>query len=110
MTETIVKSINYEKSDNIEFQGTEKEAQNYIKKGYNIRLRRNGYFVVGKPCKINVTLAMGNALQQFNMRSDILDHYGKEKMTKALFEKFKKDIEKGNINLKLHSKDEYSFN
>ncbi len=110
MTETIVKSINYEKTDNIEFQGTEKKAQSYIKKGYNIRLRRNGYFVVGKPCKINVTLAMGNAIQQFNMRSDILDHYGKEKMTKALFEKFKKDIEKGNINLKLHSKDQYSFN
>lgn len=31
-------------------------------------------------------------------------------MTKALFEKFKKDIEKGNINLELHSKDVYSFN
>ena len=111
MTKTIVKSINYEKSDSIEFQGTKLEANKICaEKGYNIQLCRNGYWVLVKPCKINVTLSSDNLIKKFDMRLEILEYYKRSKMTVKLCETFKEDVKNEKITLTLNLDGSYTFN
>ena len=109
MAKTTVVAIKYENSDSVEIQGKAAKIQPYLNKGYGVRENRNGYWLLVKTAKINVTLSNGEIKATFNMRQDILNHYGRKKMNQNLLNKFKKDVEEGVIILTLNSEESYSF-
>lgn len=109
MAKTSVVAIKYKNSDSVEIQGKESKIQPYLNKGYEVRVNRDGYWLLSRTAKINVTLSRNEDTATFNMRQDILNHYGRKKMNQNLFNKFKQDIESGVICLTLISPESYSF-
>lgn len=109
MTKTIVKSIIYVNADTVEFEGTEQEVQKFLKKGYKIHSEQNGFLVLVKPAKINVTLSKGVLTKNFDMSEEVLAFYSRKKTNPKLVERFKQDINTGKLKLVLESEDEYSF-
>lgn len=111
MLETIVKAIDYENSDSIELQGTEEDVQKYFKKGYTVHIHRNGYWVLVKPSKVNVTLSNGKYTGVFDMREDVLDLYTRQRVNRKLVQRFKEDINTGKIKILFEpeSEDEYTL-
>ncbi len=90
-------TINYEKSDTIEIQGKREKIEKYLKKGYSVKEERNGYWVLIKKAEVWVTLSNTYCTGKFNMKADILDYYGKQKISTNLVEKFQKDVNDGKI-------------
>lgn len=109
MATTNVIAISYEKSESLEIQGKREEIEKYLDKGYGVKKKDNGYWLLVKSAQIIVTLSNGNIQKKFNIKEDILNHYGRKRMNKNLLEKFKQDIEAGLISLKLDSNESYSF-
>ena len=109
MEKTSVLSIMKKDSDTIEVQGKRRDIQRYLNKGYYIKKSRNGYWVLVNPARVDVTLKNGETRQTFNMKSDICEHYGRERISDSLVKAFKKDIESGKIKLELDSDGYYSF-
>lgn len=110
MAKTNVIAINYEGSDSIELQGKRDKIQKYLDNGYYVKESRNGYWVLVKTARVNVTLSDGEVVQTYNMKSDVCDHYGKQRVSSSLVERFKKDVNSGNITITLDQRGGYSFN
>lgn len=66
---------------------------------YHIKEDRNGFFVLTKPSRYEVTLAWNDGMETFEMRSGVLSHYNRRKATEALLETFVKDVENGNCSI-----------
>ncbi len=92
-----VELIVYEHSDTIEKQGTRDSISKYLKNGYYIKEDRNGYWVLVKPSKVMVTLKSSIGTQTSNLKEDILDFYGKRRISKKQTDKFAKDIDDGKV-------------
>ncbi len=88
-------------SDTIEVQGKREKIEKYLKKGYSVKEERNGYWVLVKKAKVWVTLTNSFCSKTFSMKSDILDYYGKQKISANLVEKFQKDINDGKISFSM---------
>lgn len=84
-------------SESTTHQGNRNSIQKYLNDGYYIKESRNGFWVLVKSSVVLVTLKNSVTQQQFNMKEDILDYYGKQKMTEKLFERFEKDASSGKI-------------
>lgn len=109
MAETTVAAINYVSSDSVELQGKRSKIQKYLDKGFYVKESRNGYWVLVKPPEINVTLSDGDTTETFNMKEDVCDHYNRQRVTDNLVEKFRKDVNAGNISITLDPRGGYSF-
>lgn len=110
MAETTVAAISYVSSDNVELQGKRDKIQKYLDKGYYVKEHRNGYWVLVKTAQLNVTLSNGDQVETFNMKQDVCDHYGKQRISDSLIEKFRKDVNSGKISITLDPRGGYSFN
>lgn len=101
--------VEYEPPDTIEVQGKREKIEKYLKKGYSVKEERNGYWVLIKKAKVWVTLTNSYCTKTFSMKSDILDYYGKQKISTNLVGKFQKDINDGKITFTM-DKDGTSYN
>lgn len=90
--------LNYEESDNISYQGNRRQIQRYLDKGYYVKEERNGYWVLIKPAAVRVVLESEDGHRaSFNIKQDILDYYGKVRISPKLVEKFTKECNNGKI-------------
>lgn len=95
MTQAFIVNYEYIPSETIETRGKRNEIRSRYP-GYKVKVEKNGYWILTKTAKLEVTLRWGNGrVETFNMRSEILDLYGKKKATERLLETFVKDVEKG---------------
>ncbi len=108
MEKAIFKNAKYVESSNTSIQGNRTEIKKYIGKGYRVVEERDGYWILSRPCRINVELENSTGKNTFNMKNDILNYYGRTKMTEKLFEKFYKDATKGKIQFYMEGMS-YSF-
>ena len=51
--------VRYESSSTIEHQGNRQSIDRYLRQGYSIKVRRNGYWVLTKPAQVIVTAYCG---------------------------------------------------
>jgi hypothetical protein len=109
MEKAKIKSIIYEPSDTIEKQGTRKDIEKYLKAGYYIKEDRNGYWVLIKTAHLIVTLANDSNTRAFNMKEDICDYYGKNRISQSLVDRFSKDIGNGTISIFMDLKGNYEI-
>lgn len=88
--------VNYEfiPSETVTAQGKRREIKSRYP-GYKIQEERNGYWVLIKKAKFEVTLCWNDGIETFNMRSDILELYGRQRATEKLLKTFVKDVEDG---------------
>lgn len=84
----------YVDSESMEYQGTEGSAYKKYGKEWTIRPlgNGNGNWLLTKRADI---LVNGKSY-----RNAVLDYYGKQKLTRQLFLKFKNDLENGKIKLR----------
>ena len=94
----------FEPSETITHQGTQKSIQKFLDRGFSIQQERNGFWVLIKKSRAWVIFAnaAGNHLR-FDMRGNIMAHYGKQKLYEATFNKFINDLSKGIVNVYLDS-------
>lgn len=85
-------SVNYEKSDSIERQGKREDIERFLKDGYHIKDERNGYWLLAKSAMVFVTLKSSDCIKQFSMKRDILNYYGRERVSEGLVNDFKRDF------------------
>lgn len=102
-------SINYEPSDTIQMQGKRKDTEKYCKAGYYRKEDRNGYFVLVKTARLIVVLASYSQTREFNMKEDVLDYYGKKRISPSLVDRFSKDICNGTISIFVDSHGNYEI-
>lgn len=109
MEKANVLSIEYIKSDTVETQGKRKDIERYLKKGYYIKEQRNGYWVLVKSSRVDVTLNNSECTKTFNMKEDIREYYNRDRVTEALIRNFSKDVKSGKIVFTMDSEGMYSF-
>lgn len=111
MEQASFKSMQYVPSDSIEMQGKYSKIKKYEDQGYNIKESRNGYWLLTRPSKLSVTIENSKNTGTFNMRNDVLMHYGRKKMTENLQKTFLEDIGKGKIKFQMNEDGtQYSLN
>lgn len=59
---------------------------------YQIKERKDGFFVLSRGIQCNVTVSWNEGMKTFNMKEEILKLYNRERMTEALFEKFREAL------------------
>ena len=92
--------VRYESSSSIERQGNRLSIDRYLRQGYFIKVRRNGYWVLVKPAQVNVTAYCGeNGSFTHDMKNDILEKYGRSKISYDLVETFKNDFSNGSLSV-----------
>lgn len=109
MEKATVTSVNYEKSDTIEKQGKYEDIEKYLNKGYYVKEERNGYWVLVKASRVDVTLSNSTITRTFNMKEDIRNHYNRTRVTEALANTFLKDVNSGKIAICMDSEGMYQF-
>lgn len=92
-----VKTIQYEPSDTIKIQGTRGSIRRYLDAGYCVKEERNGFWVLVKKAKVIVKVETPTSTQVINMKREILDYYGKKRITEKQVVKFLQDIENKKI-------------
>lgn len=90
--------LSYEGSDTIECQGSHDKISKYLAKGYYIVQKRNGYYVLAKSPRVNVTIQKEDgSIKTINMKKEITDYYNKSKISKGLANEFANDCQKGKV-------------
>ena len=88
----------YEDSSSRTHQGSRKSIQRFIDNGYYVKEARNGFFVLVKPARVIAVFKDSNGESyHFDIKQDILDFYGRDRISKSLFEKFQNDASNGSI-------------
>lgn len=89
-------NLRYVRSDKMEVQGSLERIKKICKReGYEIKESRNGYWVLIKRAKVFITTERDVTPQ--NIKGDILDHYGKQRISESLVKKFMQDINKEKV-------------
>ena len=96
-------SVTYEPSNSVEVQGSYEKAERYTRKGYYIKISRNGYYLLVKPVRVWVTVGNKTIEQTFNLKREICEHYEKTRISFKLLERFQKEAEEGKILFELDS-------
>lgn len=99
MEKATILAIMYEPSDSIVMQGKRKDIEKYLNAGYYIKEDRNGYWVLVKASQLNVTLKNSYYTMRFNMKADVRDYYGKDRISQSLADRFMQDIEDSKISI-----------
>jgi len=74
MTKVKIQSVQYEKSDTIEMQGTSADTKRYIRNGYFVKEERNGYWVLNKPSRVLAEILINNKPVLQNIKNEILNN------------------------------------
>ena len=107
MREVDFESIFYQPSESIEIWGKRDKINPYLEKNFEVRESRNGYWVLVKSAKA-IAYVKDNEngrMRSFDMRSKILEYYGRKKLLIKLVEQFDKDAKDGKIRLYLDEND-----
>lgn len=90
--------IGYESSQTVEKQGNRASIDRYLRQGFYVKVSRNGYWVLVKPAKVNVRVDCGeNGIYSFNMKDEICNRYGYQRISENLVSKFYSDFSNGLI-------------
>ena len=98
MQRATIVDYEYKPSDCITKQGKRRDITRQYP-DYHIKEDRNGFFVLTKPSRYEVTLAWNDGMETFEMRSGVLSHYNRRKATETLLETFVEDVENGNCSI-----------
>ena len=92
----------FQPSETITHQGTRQSIQRFLDRGFSVQQERNGFWVLIKKSHAWVVFAnsAGNQIK-FDMRNNIMAHYGKQKLYEATFNKFVAALSKGTVNVYL---------
>lgn len=90
-------TASYEMSSSMEIQGKREKIEPYLKKGYYVKENRNGYWVLVRAAKVDVIVKKDNKKMSFNMKSEICDYYGKQRISEKLYCKFFADADSKKI-------------
>lgn len=85
-----------------------KEVRKYLKEGYYIASRENGFCSLEKPSKILVTFEYEGKTIVTNFKGKLKKYYGKKK-AKKLSEIFQKELEAGIIRIELDSEQHFTI-
>ena len=96
-------SVTYEPSNSVEVQGSYEKTKRYTRKGYYIKISRNGYYLLIKPVRVWVTVGNKTVEDTFNLKREICEHYEKTRISSKLLERFQKEAEEGKILFELDS-------
>lgn len=96
-------SVTYEPSNSVEVQGSYEKTKRYTRKGYYIKISRNGYYLLIKPVRVWVTVGNKTIKQTFNFKREICDYYGATRISTKLLQRFQRDAEEGKILFELDS-------
>lgn len=102
-----VKSIEYKRSDTIEKQGPRDAITKYLKKRYYVKEARNRYLVLVRPSRVIITVKSSAGTQDINMKQEILEYYGKQKISENLIGNFKQNIDNKKIVVCLDTNGDY---
>ena len=86
-------SVTYEPSNSVEVQGSYEKTKRYTRKGYYIKISRNGYYLLIKPVRVWVTVGNKTIEQTFNLKREICEHYEKTRISSMFLERFQKESE-----------------
>lgn len=89
--------ITYEESARITIQGSRLDIEKYLKQGYRIQEDKNGFWVLVKPLRLLATLTNSYGTKSFDVKSDVLEYYHRQRISKNLIETFQKDVDSGKI-------------
>ena len=93
-------SIKYVAASTAERQGNKRSIECYLKKGYYVKISRNGYWVLVKPAKVFVTAYCGDdGVFTYDMKHAILERYGRSRISIELIDTFKNDFNAGNLTI-----------
>lgn len=109
MQKAQILSIDYEPSDSIEMQGKREKIEKYLKKGYYVKESRNGYWVLVRTARVIVTVSNTYGKKVLDLKGDILDYYGKSRISQATIQKFSNDINSGVISILVDAQGCYSL-
>lgn len=87
----------YDRSSSMEVQGTREKISRYLKDGYYVKEQRNGYYLLVKPSKVIVRIQTPNGVMNINLKKQILEYYGKCKISEKRVKKFNDDSLAGKI-------------
>ena len=99
MTKVEIQSVQYEKSDTIEIQGTSADIKYYLRNGYFIEEERNGYWVLNKSSRVLAEIIINNKPVLQNIKHEILNYYNRDRISQNLVQKFANDLEAGVVSL-----------
>lgn len=85
---TLIKT-EYINSERKLFHGTKAELQRELNKGWDIVGGSNGSYILAKPAQAIFVFKDTNRTHRYDMREDILEHAGKQKLTENSFKTFK---------------------
>ena len=97
-------TASYEASSSREIQGNRTKIEPYLRDGYYVKEERNGYWVLVRPVKVNVTIKKDDKNMSFNMKSKICDYYGRKRISEKVYHKFLEDVSSEKI--KFYLKDD----
>lgn len=91
-------SAEYNESTAITHQGNRSSINKYLREGYYVREERSGNWLLVKPAKVIVCLKdLEGKIYHFNIKKDILEHYGRKKISSNLFSRFEEEATEGKI-------------
>ncbi len=70
---------------------------------------RNGYWVLVKTAQLNVTLTNTSCTITINMKADVCEYYGRQRISQSLIDKFMKDIRNDRLRIYIDSAGSYSL-
>lgn len=97
MEDITMKSIEYKPAETVTLQGPVDKSKQFVKKGRFETDKRSGNKILSKSAQAIVTLRVGADEITKDMKNEILDHYGRSKLTEKLADVFRKDVENGVI-------------
>ena len=91
-------SARYIKADKAQVQGDHRAIEPYLNKGYNIITSANGNWVLARNAKVYVTMeGEDGSIYTYNMRMQILEFYGRVKISENLVNEFLRDFNENKI-------------
>lgn len=102
-------SIKYVPSESLEKQGKSRDIEKYRKQGYYVKEARNGYYLLLKSARVEVTLAIDTLTKTFDMKEDLLALYAKERITQTTVNKFINALETGKMIIYMNHEGNYEI-
>ena len=99
MTKVEIQSVQYEKPDTIDIQGTSADIKYYLRNGYFSKEERNGYWVLNKSSLVLAEIIINNKPVLQNIKQEILNYYNRDRISQNLVQKFANDLEAGVVSL-----------
>lgn len=106
MANAILLGAEYINADHKHFKGNSSQLHRELNKGWEIARGSNGSYVLAKPAQAIFVFKNEHGTYRYNMREDILEYLGRQRLSEKAFETFKNKIKTGTISVYI---DEYGY-